>query len=186
MIIPPMSADYGCNTFIGKNTFVNMNAIFLDCARITLEDNVMLGPNVNLFTASHPVREEERRQIPGVHEGLEFALPIVIKKGAWLGGNVTVLPGVTIGERAVIGAGSVVTRDIPADVVAAGSPARVLRKIDQREELPEEDIVALEREAEDPKMPPARRLLAQYTADLQRERQGKKKEEGGEGSEAKE
>lgn len=152
-----------------------MNAIFLDCAPIVLEERVMLGPNVGLYTAAHPLREIERRQVAGEQEGLEYALPITIKAGAWLGANVIVLPGVTIGENAVIGAGSVVTRDIPADCVAVGNPAKVIKKIDQREELPESDIVELEKVANDPNNLYVHRLLAGYTAELQRKIQEEKK-----------
>ena len=168
ILVPPFTADYGSHIFIGKNTFINMNACLLDTANIIIEDEVMLGPNVSLFTAGHPLREIERRQIPSTHLGLEYALPITIKKGAWLAGNVTVLPGVTIGERAVIGAGSVVTKDIPADSVAVGSPARVIRTIDQREILPPDALTALQAEVEDPHTSYLHRLLALHTISEQK------------------
>ncbi|KAH7832089.1 putative acetyltransferase [Monocercomonoides exilis] len=177
-IIPPLCCDYGCFTYIGKNTFVNMGAVFLDCAPITIEENVMLGPNVGLYTASHPVREEERRQVVGEHLGLEFALPITIKKGAWIGAGSIILPGVTVGERAVVGAGSVVTRDVPADAVVGGNPAKVLRMIDQNPVL---DIPTLEKQLEELKANPrataSSRITLEYTLRLQRELQQKKSDE---------
>jgi maltose O-acetyltransferase len=114
----PFHCDYGTNISIGKGFYANVGCVFLDCARIEIGDRVLFGPNVQLYAATHPVEAEARR------EGLEYALPIVIGDDVWLGGAVVVLPGVTIGDRAVVGAGSVVTKDIPADAVAAGNPCR--------------------------------------------------------------
>ncbi len=116
----PFCCDYGQQIRIGARVFVNMGCIFLDAAPITLGDDVQLGPGVQLLTSDHP-RDAETRV-----SGLESALPITIGARAWLGGGVIVLPGVDIGRDAVIGAGSVVTRSVPAGVVAAGNPCRVI------------------------------------------------------------
>ena len=120
---PPFEVDYGKHIKIGNHFYCNANAMFLDTNWITIGDNVKIGPRVNLLTAGHPIDAATRVSL------LEFAKPIVIGNNTWLGGNVTVLPGVTIGNNVVIGAGAVVTRDIPDNVVAVGNPARVLRKI---------------------------------------------------------
>lgn len=120
---PPLSVDYGEHIRIGEGTFVNSNLTALDVAPITIGAQCQIGPNVQLLTPWHPIDPTTRRA------GLESASPIVIGDNVWLGGGVIVCPGVTIGEDSVIGAGSVVTRDIPAGVVAVGSPARVLREI---------------------------------------------------------
>jgi maltose O-acetyltransferase len=122
-IEPPFYCDYGTNVVIGDDVFVNFGAVFLDPGPITLGDQVQLGPMVQLLTADHP-REAALRVA-----GRELARAIKIGPRAWLGGGVIVCPGVTIGEEAVIGAGSIVVRDVPAGVVAAGNPCRVIRKI---------------------------------------------------------
>ncbi|WP_155287138.1 sugar O-acetyltransferase [Lacticaseibacillus zhaodongensis] len=121
---PPFEVDYGSHIRVGANFYCNVNAIFLDTSWITIGNNVKIGPRVNLLTAGHPIDAAVRVSL------LEFAEPIAIGDNTWLGGNVTVLPGVTIGSNSVIGAGAVVTKDIPSGVVAVGNPARVLRKID--------------------------------------------------------
>lgn len=123
VILSPFTTDYGCYCHIGDDTFINHNAYLMDCADITIGSHCFIGPNCGLYTAIHPILPEDRNQ------GLEKARPIIIGNNCWLGGDVTVLPGVTIGENSVIGSGSVVTRDIPANVVAAGNPCRVLRSI---------------------------------------------------------
>lgn len=122
-IEPPFRCDYGAQITVGEGVFANYDLAILDCAPVTIGDGVLFGPRVTLATASHPIDFEQRIAI------YEYALPITIGPGAWLGAHVVVGPGVTIGARAVIGAGSVVTRDIPADVVAVGNPCRVLRPI---------------------------------------------------------
>jgi maltose O-acetyltransferase len=124
VVEPPFHCDYGSNISIGEDFYANTGCVFLDCARIEIGDRVLFGPNVQLYAATHPVEAERRR------EGLEYALPITIGDDVWLGGTVVVLPGVTIGDRAVVGAGSVVTRDVPAEVVAAGNPYRPLRELE--------------------------------------------------------
>jgi maltose O-acetyltransferase len=122
-VTPPLRCDYGSNIAIGARTFVNFGAIILDCAAVTIGDDVQIATAVQLLTATHPLEAGPRR------EGCESARPITIGDGAWLGGGVIVCPGVTIGEEAVIGAGSVVTRDVPAGVLAVGNPCRVVREL---------------------------------------------------------
>jgi len=114
----PFHCDYGFNISVGRRFYANVNCVFLDCAPIEIGDHVLLGPAVHLYTATHPLDSAERRS------GLEFAKPISVGDDAWLGGGAIVLPGVTIGARAVVGAGSVVTRDVSADERVAGNPAR--------------------------------------------------------------
>ena len=120
---PPLFVDYGEHLHIGARTFVNYNLTALDVAPITIGADCQIGPGVQLLTPTHPVEPSARRA------KLEAALPIVIGDNVWLGGGVIVCPGVSIGENSVIGAGAVVTRDVPANVVAVGNPARVLRSI---------------------------------------------------------
>jgi maltose O-acetyltransferase len=120
---PPLYVDYGSNISIGARTFVNYHLTALDVARITVGEDCQIGPNVQLLTPTHPVEPGPRRA------KLEAALPITIGDNVWLGGGVIVCPGVTIGDNSVIGAGAVVVKDIPADSVAVGNPARVVRGI---------------------------------------------------------
>jgi maltose O-acetyltransferase len=123
-IRPPFRCDYGYQTFVGARTFANFGLISLDVATVRIGDDVQIGPNVQLLTALHPVAAGPRR------DKWEAARPIVIGDNVWLGGGVIVLPGVTIGANTVVGAGAVVTRDLPPDVVAVGNPARVLRAVE--------------------------------------------------------
>lgn len=123
VVEPCFFCDYGYNIFFNGFVYVNHNSVFLDCAKIEIGDNTYIGPNCGFYTAIHPIEASERVR------GLECAKPIKIGEKVWIGGNVTVLPGVTIGDRAVIGAGSVVTKDIPSDVVAVGNPCRVVKNI---------------------------------------------------------
>lgn len=120
---PPCYVDYGSNIRIGVRCFANFGCTAVDVARITLGDDVQLGPHVQLHTPTHPVAAEPRRQ------KWEAAAPIVIGDNVWIGGGAIVLAGVTIGDNTVVGAGAVVTRDLPADVVAVGNPARVIRGV---------------------------------------------------------
>lgn len=122
-ILSPFCTDYGYNCFIGNETFINHNACLMDCAPITIGKHCFIGPNCGMYTAIHPIVAKERNQ------GLEMAKPITIKDNVWIGGDVTILPGVTIGEGSVIGAKSLVTKDIPANVIAVGNPCRVVRPI---------------------------------------------------------
>ena len=123
-IRPPFRCDYGYQTFVGSRTFANFGLISLDVARVTIGDDVQIGPNVQLLTAWHPVAAGPRR------DKWEAASPITIGDNVWLGGGVIVLPGVTIGANTVVGAGAVVTHGLPPDVVAVGNPARVMRQVE--------------------------------------------------------
>jgi maltose O-acetyltransferase len=122
-IRPPFYCDYGYQIHIGARTFANFNLVALDVARITIGEDVQLGPNVQLLTATHPTEPELRRA------KFETGKPITIGKNAWLGGGVIVCPGVSIGENSVVGAGAVVVTDLPPNVVAVGNPARVIRTL---------------------------------------------------------
>ena len=119
----PFRCDYGCNIHIGENFFANFNLTILDEAEVRIGDNVLIGPNVSIYTACHPIEVAER------NKWIEWAEPVTIGNSVWIGGSVTILPGVTIGDNAVIGAGSVVTKNVPADVVVAGNPASVIKTI---------------------------------------------------------
>lgn len=120
----PFYCDFGSHTFFGARSFANFGLVCLDVAPIRIGDDVQLGPNVQLLTAEHPIAPGPRR------EKWESARPITIEDNAWLGGGVIVCPGVTIGENSVVGAGAVVVRDLPSNVVAVGHPARVVREIE--------------------------------------------------------
>lgn len=121
----PFECDYGYNIELGNNFYANHNLIILDCAKVKFGDNVFIGPNCGIYTASHPLDFHKRNQ------GLEYALPVIIGNNVWIGGSVSILAGVTIGNNTVIGAGSVVTKNIPENVVAAGNPCRIIKNIDK-------------------------------------------------------
>ncbi len=121
-IKPPLAVDYGENIHIGEGTFINFNLTALDVVDIRIGAGCMLGPNVQLYTALHPVPPVPRADL------LEAGAPITLGTNVWVGGGAIILPGVTIGDNTVIGAGSVVTKDIPANCVAVGNPARVIRE----------------------------------------------------------
>ena len=122
---PPFYCDYGYNIILGEKVFFNFNCVVLDVAMVTIGSRTLFGPNVQIYTATHPMDHKERAV------GLEFAKPITIGMDVWVGGSAVICPGVSIGDRSIIGAGSVVTRDIPADVFAAGNPCRVIRALKQ-------------------------------------------------------
>ena len=123
VINKPFYCDYGCHISVGDNFYANFDCVFLDVNRITIGDNVFMAPRVSLYTAGHPIDKDIR------NEQLEYGYPIKIGNDVWIGGNVVVNPGVTIGDNVVIGSGSVVTKDIPSGVVAAGNPCKVIRNI---------------------------------------------------------
>lgn len=125
LIEQPFICDYGYNIEIGENFYSNHNLVILDAAKVTFGDNVFIAPNCGFYTAGHPVNVKER------NEGLEYARPITIGNNVWIGGNVAVLPGVSIGDNSVIGAGSVVNKNIPANVIAAGNPCKVVKNIEE-------------------------------------------------------
>ncbi|MDI9596789.1 MAG: sugar O-acetyltransferase [Atribacterota bacterium] len=125
----PFRCDYGYNIEIGNNFYSNYNLIILDCAKVIIGDNVMLGPNVGIYTAGHPLHHETRNTL------YEFAFPVTIGDNVWIGGNVVINPNVNIGKNTVIGSGSVVIKDIPDNVIAVGNPCKVLRKITEDDKL---------------------------------------------------
>lgn len=128
----PLYVDYGRFTTIGNNFYANANLTILDTCPVTIGDNVMLGPNVSIVTPVHPLRYQQRnahRMADGAFSDYEFAKPITIGNNCWLAANVTVCPGVTIGDGCVVGAGAVVTHDMPANSLVVGVPASVLRPI---------------------------------------------------------
>ena len=134
----PVYFDYGCNTTFGQYSGANFNFTCLDVCPVTIGDNVLIGPNVTLATPMHPLLPEERnvrQREDGSVYNLEYARPIVIEKDCWLASNVVVCGGVTIGKGSVIGAGSVVTRDIPPHSLAAGNPCRVIREITAKDSM---------------------------------------------------
>jgi maltose O-acetyltransferase len=120
---PPFYCDYGTNIWLGRRVFFNFNCVVLDVCQVTIGDFTLLGPAVQIYTATHPLDYELRRT-------QEFGQPVEIGADVWIGGAAVICPGVSIGSRSVIGAGSVVTRDIPAGVFAAGNPCRVIRSLD--------------------------------------------------------
>lgn len=128
-IEPPFRCDYGYNIEIGENFYSNYNLIILDCAKVIIGDNVLMGPNVSIYTAGHPLHYEKRNQ------EYEYAFPISIGNNVWIGGNVVINPGIIIGDNSVIGSGSVITKDIPSDVIAVGNPCKVLREISEDDKL---------------------------------------------------
>ncbi|CAC9886009.1 unnamed protein product [Aureobasidium pullulans] len=129
-IEPPLNVDYGCNILVGDDFYSNFGLTILDCCLVEIGDRVMFGPNVSILSATHQTDVQSRR------DGVEFALPVFIGDDCWIGGNVSILPGVTIGNGCTIGAGSVVTKSIPAFSVAVGSPARVIKKVQETEPVP--------------------------------------------------
>jgi acetyltransferase-like isoleucine patch superfamily enzyme len=127
-IEPSFRCDYGYNIEIGENFYANYNCVILDCAKVTIGDNVLFAPNVALYTAGHPIHHVPR------NEGWEYAFPITIGNNVWVGGNVVINPGITIGDNCVIGSGSIVTKDIPPGVIAVGNPCKVVRTITEADE----------------------------------------------------
>jgi maltose O-acetyltransferase len=122
-IEPPFFCDYGTNISLGSKVFFNFNCVVLDVTPVTIGDRVLFGPAVQIYAATHPLDATERRM------GLELGQPVAIGSDVWVGGGAILCPGVAIGDRSVIGAGSVVTRSIPQDVFAAGNPCRVVRSL---------------------------------------------------------
>lgn len=120
----PFYCDYGTNIIMGDGVYFNFNCIVLDVMEVKIGSRTMMGPNVQIYTATHPINHKERAS------GLEFAKGITIGEDVWVGGSAVICPGVNIGDRSVIGAGSVVTKDIPSDVFAAGNPCKTIRKLE--------------------------------------------------------
>jgi acetyltransferase-like isoleucine patch superfamily enzyme len=121
-IFAPFYINFGKHTTIGKNVFINHACSFLDLGGITIEDDVLIGPKVNLITENHPIDPTKRKSL--------LCKPIVIKRNAWIGAAATILPGVTVGENSIVAAGSVVTKDVPANTIVAGTPAKQVKSIE--------------------------------------------------------
>ena len=142
----PFRCDYGWNIEVGNNFYANYNCIILDVGKVVIGDNVMFAPNVSILTAGHPIHPTPR------NSGYEYGIPITIGDNVWIGGNVVVNPGVTIGNNTVIGSGSIVTKNIPDNVVAVGNPCQVVRQIDEQDskyyykdrEITKEDLAVKE------------------------------------------
>lgn len=126
-IEPTLQMAYGKNTYIGENFYANFNLVIVDDFDVYIGDNVMIAPNVTITPTGHPVDPTLRKG------GMQFSIPVKIGNDVWIGANVVILPGVTIGDNSVIGAGSIVTKDIPSNVVAVGNPCKVLREISERD-----------------------------------------------------
>ena len=127
MLTPPVYFDHGDRVFFGKHFYANTDLTILDENEVRFGDNVFLAPHVSIYTAGHPIDAEVR------NTELEYAKPVTIGSNVWIGGNVVINPGVTIGDDVVIGSGSVVTKDIPSHVIAAGVPCRVIREITEKD-----------------------------------------------------
>lgn len=121
---PPFYCDYGYNIMLGEKVFFNFNCVVLDVMKVVIGSRTLIGPNVQIYTATHPLNYKERAA------GVEFAKPVKIGEDVWIGGSAVICPGVSIGDRSVIGAGSIVTKDIPSDVFAAGNPCKVIRELE--------------------------------------------------------
>lgn len=123
-IEPPFYCDYGGNIHLGKNVFMNFDCCILDVCEVKMGDHTMLGPAVQIYTATHPLEAEAR------NSGRELGKPVTIGKNVWIGGNATICPGVTLGDNVVVGAGAVVTKSFPSNVFIGGNPAKVIKEID--------------------------------------------------------
>lgn len=124
---PPLYVDYGRHVEIGENFYANMDCVFLDVNKIIFGDNVMIGPRAGFYTAGHPTDPTVRIK------DLEFGLPIKVEDNVWIGANATILPGVTIGKNSIVGAGAVVTKDVPENTIVGGNPAKVIRNITEKD-----------------------------------------------------
>lgn len=128
-VLSPFRCDYGDQIYIGDDCFINFNVSMIDLGKIKIGNRVLIGPGTGIFTAIHPIDPEIRAT------GIEKGVDIIIEDDVWIGGNATILPGITIGKGAIIGAGSVVTKDIPKMTIAAGNPAKVIREITEEDKI---------------------------------------------------
>lgn len=124
---PPFRVDYGYNISVGNNLQANFNCVILDCAPIKIGNNCLIAPNVHIYAATHPIDPKHRQDNDDYYE---LAMPVTIGNEVWIGGQSTIMPGVTIGDNVVIGAGTVVNKDVPSNVVVAGNPARIVRYLE--------------------------------------------------------
>jgi acetyltransferase-like isoleucine patch superfamily enzyme len=131
-IFPPFHINFGRQLRIGKNVFINHACSCVDLGGITIEDNVLIGPRVNLVSENHPINPADRQYLVGA--------PVVIKRNAWIGAAATILPGVTVGENSIVAAGSVVTKDVPPNTIVGGVPAKVIKMIEIQEDLSQSTI----------------------------------------------
>ena len=122
-IVAPFYCDYGFNIFLGENFYANFGCVILDVCPVSIGNNVLFGPNVQIYTATHPLDPQERLS------GLEYGKPVRIGNNVWIGGSAVINPGVTIGDNVVVASGSVVTKDVPPNVLVAGNPARIIREL---------------------------------------------------------
>lgn len=129
-IEPPFRCDYGCNIYIGEKFYANFDCIILDVAEVHIGKNCLFAPRVCIFTATHPIDPDAR------NTGLAYGKPVTIGDNVWIGGNTVINPGVTIGNNVVIGSGSVVTKDIPDNVVAAGNPCKIIKSVKPEQKAP--------------------------------------------------
>lgn len=130
-IEPPFYCDYGYNIHAGKQVYFNFDCVILDVSSVIIGDRCLFGPKVQIYTATHPINWKVRGSL------LEYGSPITIGSDVWVGGGAIICPGVTIGDRSIIAAGAVVTRDVPADVLMGGNPARIIKKLENKNNLPE-------------------------------------------------
>lgn len=121
---PPIFCDFGYNIHVGNNVLINFECVFLDAAQVTIGDNCFIGPMTGFYTVSHPINPQRR------NDGYIYGTPITLCENVWIGGGSTILPGVTIGKNSIVGAGSVVTKDVPDNVIVAGNPAVIIRSIE--------------------------------------------------------
>jgi maltose O-acetyltransferase len=130
-IEPPFFCDYGYNIHVGEQVFFNFDCVVLDVSQVTIGDRCLFGPKVQIYTATHPVNWKVRGSL------LEYGAPITIGSDVWVGGGAIICPGVTIGDRSIIAAGAVVTRDVPEDVMVGGNPAKIIKKLENKDVPPE-------------------------------------------------
>lgn len=136
-IQPPFHADFGYNIVVGNNVELNFGCVILDCAKVTIGDNCLMAPNAQIYAAHHPIDAKHRRDDEHYYK---LSTPVTIGNNVWIGGQAVICPGVTIGDNSVIGAGSIVVKDVPANVVVAGNPARIIRHFEVKSDAEKQFI----------------------------------------------